>query len=120
VTLPLTIFILLVIGMVQGRVPLGLLIMYTVAITLLSLPLAIGLAIALKWLVIRRYKPGKYPLWCFYYFRWWLATRVQSVSGMMLFEGAADELVLPAHRRQDRQEPSSTCRMRVSACSDRR
>ncbi|MEX0643144.1 MAG: amino acid adenylation domain-containing protein, partial [Pirellulales bacterium] len=86
-TLPLTIFIMLVVGMVQGRVPLGLLIMYTVAITLLSLPLAIGFAISMKWLVIRRYKPGRYPLWGFYYFRWWLATRVQSVSGMTFFEG---------------------------------
>ena len=37
--------------------------------------------------MVRRYKAGTYPLWSFYYFRWWLATRVQAVSGMMLFEG---------------------------------
>jgi hypothetical protein len=104
-SLPITIFILLIVGMVQGKVPLGILIMYTVAMTLLSLPLAIGFAIGMKWLVIRRYKPGRYPLWGFYYFRWWLATRVQSVSGMTFFEGTPDhQPVLSADGRKGRQE----------------
>ena len=84
---PFMIFIMLVISVYQARIPLAVLLTYTFVMSLLSLPLAIGMAIALKWLVIRRYKPGRYPLWGFYYFRWWLATRVQSVSGMMLFEG---------------------------------
>jgi non-ribosomal peptide synthetase-like protein len=86
-TAPFLIFALLIIGAIQGTTSLTTLIIYTVAMSLLILPLSIGLAIVLKWLVIRRYKPGRYPLWSFYYFRWWLATRVQSVSGMVLFEG---------------------------------
>ena len=87
-SLPFTIFILLDgRAWCRERCRSALLIMYTVAMTLLSLPLAIGFAIGMKWLVIRRYKPGRYPLWGFYYFRWWLATRVQSVSGMTFFEG---------------------------------
>jgi len=87
VTLPLFIFAMLLLGTIQGSVSITMLIMFVVLASLLSLPLAIGTAIVLKWVVIRRYKPGEYPLWGFYYFRWWLATRVQAVSGMVLFEG---------------------------------
>ncbi|HEV7256913.1 MAG TPA: Pls/PosA family non-ribosomal peptide synthetase [Bosea sp. (in: a-proteobacteria)] len=43
-----------------------------VAITIIT-----GLiAIALKWIVLGRTKPGVYPLWGIYYFRWWFAARV--------------------------------------------
>ena len=34
-----------------------------------------AIAVAAKWLVIGRTKPGRYPLWGVYYFRWWLAQR---------------------------------------------
>src|SRR2546425_311528 len=34
--------------------------------------------IAVKWLVIGRYKPGAYPLWGAYYFRWWLVTTIEA------------------------------------------
>ncbi|WP_376986150.1 Pls/PosA family non-ribosomal peptide synthetase [Bosea sp. R86505] len=34
------------------------------------------IAIALKWLVLGRTKPGVYPLWGVYYFRWWFASRI--------------------------------------------
>ena len=35
----------------------------------------VAIAIAAKWLVIGRTKPGRYPLWGVYYFRWWLVQR---------------------------------------------
>jgi non-ribosomal peptide synthetase-like protein len=39
------------------------------------------LVIALKWLIIGRTKPGRYPLWGVYYFRVWLVQRlVQTVT----------------------------------------
>lgn len=44
-------------------------------------------SIALKWLVIGRVKPGRYPLWSFYYFRWWLVTRFQALSWSEMFSG---------------------------------
>ena len=87
VTTPFLVFVLLVLGVIKGTVSVTTLIIFTVAMSLLVLPLSISIAIVLKWLIVRRYKPGAYPLWGFYYFRWWLATRVQSVSGMALFEG---------------------------------
>ena len=35
-----------------------------------------ALAIAAKWLIIGRTRPGRYPLWGVYYFRWWLVKRL--------------------------------------------
>ena len=33
------------------------------------------IAIAAKWLIIGQMKPGRYPLWGVYFFRWWLVQR---------------------------------------------
>jgi non-ribosomal peptide synthetase-like protein len=87
VTAPFLVFVLLVLGVIQGTTSVTTLIIFTVMMSLLVLPLSVTIAIVLKWLIVRRYQPGAYPLWSFYYFRWWLATRVQAVSGMALFEG---------------------------------
>ncbi|OJW31347.1 MAG: hypothetical protein BGO51_22835 [Rhodospirillales bacterium 69-11] len=42
-------------------------------------PLITGIAIALKWLVIGRFREGSYPLWGGYYLRWWFVTRLLNV-----------------------------------------
>lgn len=44
-------------------------------------------SVGLKWLAIGRTKPGRYPLWGFYYFRWWLAQRVVNVAHIKWFQG---------------------------------
>jgi non-ribosomal peptide synthetase-like protein len=36
----------------------------------------IAIVIVMKWLVIGRTKPGRYPLWGIYYFRWWVVKRL--------------------------------------------
>ena len=41
-------------------------------------PLMLFIPIALKWLLIGRYRPGAYPLWGWFYFRWWLVTTVEA------------------------------------------
>jgi non-ribosomal peptide synthetase-like protein len=42
----------------------------------------IGIVIGSKWLILGRTKPGAYPLWGVYYFRWWLVQRLTAcVSG---------------------------------------
>jgi non-ribosomal peptide synthetase-like protein len=43
------------------------------------------LSIAIKWIVIGRYKAGRYPVWGFYYFRWWLVSRFQALSWSEMF-----------------------------------
>ncbi len=48
---------------------------------------AMILSIAVKWLVIGRYKAGDYPLWGGYYFRWWLVRRVIGVTATPYLAG---------------------------------
>ncbi|MFA6964955.1 Pls/PosA family non-ribosomal peptide synthetase [Bosea sp. (in: a-proteobacteria)] len=53
-----------------------------------ALTIVTGLiAIALKWLVLGRTKPGVYPLWGVYYFRWWFAARVAGLVHIKWLQG---------------------------------
>jgi non-ribosomal peptide synthetase-like protein len=54
---------------------------------LMAWPLALAVALAGKWLIIGRYQAGRYPLWGFAYFRWWLATRLQALAGVGFLVG---------------------------------
>jgi non-ribosomal peptide synthetase-like protein len=42
-------------------------------------PVMLGISIASKWLLMGKYRSGSYPLWGFYYFRWWLARLMQQI-----------------------------------------
>ena len=48
----------------------------SLALFVAAIPVMLGIGIAVKWLVIGRLKPGEYPLWGAYYFRWWFVRRV--------------------------------------------
>ncbi|MBC7638031.1 MAG: amino acid adenylation domain-containing protein [Acetobacteraceae bacterium] len=48
---------------------------------------AMLLSIAVKWVVIGRYRVGDYPLWGSYYFRWWLVRRVIGVTATPYLAG---------------------------------
>jgi non-ribosomal peptide synthetase-like protein len=50
-------------------------------------PTMVLFTIALKWVVLGRLKPGRYPIWSFYYFRWWLVTCFQPLSWAEMFSG---------------------------------
>lgn len=39
-------------------------------------PVMLAVAVAIKWLVIGRYKAGDYPLWGWYFFRWWFVKAI--------------------------------------------
>jgi non-ribosomal peptide synthetase-like protein len=41
-------------------------------------PLMLLVPICVKWVVIGRYKPGEYPLWGTYFFRWWFVTSLEA------------------------------------------
>ncbi len=51
-------------------------------------PALIFLSIAVKWLVIGRFKPGKYPLWSAYYWRFWFVKQVCSFAPVFLLTGS--------------------------------
>ena len=44
-------------------------------------------AVLAKWMIIGTYRPGRYPLWGNYYIRWWIASRLQHLSGISVFNG---------------------------------
>ncbi|MEH3144604.1 MAG: amino acid adenylation domain-containing protein [Methylobacterium frigidaeris] len=46
------------------------------------------LAIAGKWLVLGRTRPGRYPLWGTYYFRWWLSQRLTPLVHVKWLQGS--------------------------------
>ncbi len=52
-----------------------------------ALPSSLLLSISIKWLVIGKFKPGKYPLYSMYYFRWWLVTRILRMNGAAFIAG---------------------------------
>jgi non-ribosomal peptide synthetase-like protein len=44
----------------------------------LSMPIiSLMITVSLKWLLLGRVKPGVYPLWGWFYYRWWLVQRLQ-------------------------------------------
>jgi len=51
------------------------------------LPVLSAFAIGFKWVVIGRFKPGKYKLWGSYYFRFWLVDKVISICPTTYFTG---------------------------------
>jgi non-ribosomal peptide synthetase-like protein len=43
----------------------------------LSMPLiSLAITVGMKWLLLGRVKPGVYPLWGWFYFRWWMVQRL--------------------------------------------
>jgi non-ribosomal peptide synthetase-like protein len=51
-------------------------------------PALILLSIPIKWLIIGRFKPGKYPLWSTYYWRFWLVRQVLAFVPVTLLTGS--------------------------------
>ncbi|MBI1867701.1 MAG: peptide synthetase, partial [Methylocystis sp.] len=39
-----------------------------------------------KWLIIGRTRPGRYPLWGVYYYRWWLSQRLMTLTHAKWFQ----------------------------------
>ena len=50
-------------------------------------PVTLLVVVLTKWLVIGRYKPGEYPLWGSYYFRWWTVKTVQRLMPEQFLTG---------------------------------
>ncbi len=48
----------------------------------------IMISIASKWILLGRTKPGRYPLWGWYYYRWWLAQRFMALTHMKWFQAS--------------------------------
>jgi non-ribosomal peptide synthetase-like protein len=53
----------------------------------LALPAALLLAIAAKWILLGRVRPGRHPLWGWYHVRHWLVTRIVDTLPLDLLAG---------------------------------
>ena len=84
---PLVILFGLVFSAIRGTMGFEPAVWLVFTITLGAYPTMLLMSIVFKWLIIGRFKPGKYPLWGFYYFRWWLVTRIQALSGIGILAG---------------------------------
>jgi non-ribosomal peptide synthetase-like protein len=51
------------------------------------LPATLLLPFAAKWLLIGRFRPGRYRLWGWYYCRWWLARKIMGLSPLGYLAG---------------------------------
>ena len=60
----------------------------------------VAIVIAAKWLLIGKTKPGRYPLWGVYYFRWWLVKRFLGLIHIKWFEGSPDHQALSGGARR--------------------
>ncbi len=58
---------------------------FTVVVALY--PCMLAAAVAIKWVVIGRYRAGEYPLWGSYYFRWWLVNTIQGAIPVAYLAG---------------------------------
>jgi len=57
------------------------------AAMLLLLPAVISMSIIGKWLIIGRFKPGSYPLWGFFYLRFWFVSRLMDLVPTRIMRG---------------------------------
>jgi non-ribosomal peptide synthetase-like protein len=57
------------------------------AVWLATWPALLALSVAAKWILIGRYRPGVYPLWGWYYLRFWLVRRFQMITGSAFLAG---------------------------------
>ena len=60
----------------------------SVGVFLLATIFSFAIAIAGKWLIAGRLKAGRYPLWGFNYFRWWLADRLIEGAPLYMLGGS--------------------------------
>lgn len=64
-------------------------VLVALGVFLLSIVGEFAIAIAGKWLIAGRLRPGQYPLWGLTYFRWWLADRLIEAAPVYLLSGSS-------------------------------
>ncbi|WP_116866130.1 Pls/PosA family non-ribosomal peptide synthetase [Pseudomonas syringae] len=61
----------------------------SISVFLIATVLQFFIALAAKWLIVGRLKPGIYPLWGVTYFRWWAADRMVESAPTYLLSGSS-------------------------------
>ncbi|MCC7051143.1 MAG: amino acid adenylation domain-containing protein, partial [Bacteroidia bacterium] len=63
------------------------LIMYSSILVISTFPILIIVSIILKWIVIGKFKEGRYPLWGYYYFRFWFVKKFVDITPLGILSG---------------------------------
>lgn len=77
-------------------------------------PSMLVISILMKWLIIGRYVPGRYPVWSLYYFRWWVVNRFQALSWSYMFVGTP---LMSLYYRAMGAKIGKHCNIYTSICS---
>jgi non-ribosomal peptide synthetase-like protein len=56
-------------------------------VVIFSYPLLLLLSVLFKWLIIGKFREGTYPLWGFYYFRFWFVKKCVDITPVALLTG---------------------------------
>jgi non-ribosomal peptide synthetase-like protein len=81
-------------------------------------PIFSMMAIVAKWLLLGKVRPGEYPLYGVFYFRWWLAERLTALVNVKLI---ADSALYPFFLRAMGSQIGAYCHLgtlSVGACGD--
>jgi non-ribosomal peptide synthetase-like protein len=71
----------------MGNQPVPIALLAALAAVLAVYPLMLLAGIAAKWIVIGRFKAGRYPLWSWYFLRWWFVNKILSIVPSDSLEG---------------------------------
>ncbi len=63
------------------------LITYSSLLVISTFPALLIVSILVKWIVIGKFKKGRYPLWSFYYFRFWFVKKFVDITPIGLLAG---------------------------------
>lgn len=85
---PVAFFVWLVMSYVAGTIDLEFVFWWGSTVGFLTWPVMVLTSIVVKWLVIGRVKAGEYPVWSYYYCRWWVANLFRGLSWSHMFEGS--------------------------------
>jgi non-ribosomal peptide synthetase-like protein len=113
-SLPLVVVIPIIADFLAGRSGLVPTLVSLAALALVLWPVAVGVGLGAKWLIIGRYRRGAYPLWGSYYFRWWLVSRLQALSGAGAFIGTP---LMPVYYRLMGAKVGRRCALDTALCS---
>lgn len=84
---PFAYVVLVITAVVDGRMDWTVAAALSTVVGFLIWPLMFLTSVAVKWIVVGRYRPGRYPVWSFYYLRWWVANRFQLLAWAEMFKG---------------------------------
>jgi non-ribosomal peptide synthetase-like protein len=78
----------LIVLLLTGELSLGQMIGWTAVLVAAGPLVALLLPVVMKWLLLGRVRPGRYPLWGWFFCRWWLVRKLIQTAPLDLLAGS--------------------------------